>query len=43
MINLCPPGSPITARKALKNVLQSLLVFRSFGCCEVGARVDLGV
>jgi len=24
MINFCPPGTPITARKALKNVLQNL-------------------
>jgi len=23
MINFCPPSTPITARKALKNVLQS--------------------
>jgi len=23
MINFCPAGTPITARKALKNVLQS--------------------
>src|SRR5712675_454618 len=29
MINFCPPGTPITVRKALKNVLQSRRVYQS--------------
>jgi len=31
MINFCPPGTPITARKASKNVLQSRRVDQSRG------------
>jgi len=29
MINFCPPGTPIMARKALKNVLQTRRVYQS--------------
>ena len=29
MINFCPPGSPITARRALKNMLQTRRVNQS--------------
>jgi hypothetical protein len=31
MINFCPPGTPITARRALKNVLQTRRVYQSSG------------
>ena len=31
MINFCPAGGPITARRALKNVLQSRRVYQSCG------------
>jgi hypothetical protein len=31
MINFCPPGTPITARRALKNALQSRRVYLSSG------------
>jgi hypothetical protein len=31
MINFCPPGIPITARRALKNVLQSRRIYQSRG------------
>jgi len=31
MISFCPPGTPITARRALENVLQSRRVYQSRG------------
>ena len=31
MINFCPPGTPITTRMMLKNVLQSRRVYQSGG------------
>ena len=31
MINFCQPGTPITARRALQNVLQSRRVYQSSG------------
>jgi hypothetical protein len=31
MINFCPPGTPITARRALKNVLQTRHVYQTSG------------